>query len=67
VEADELRSPLSSSLRQNGYLVLEAHDVPSKIPSETMRALESWSWPGNARELENFKVDPFVKTILRLQ
>jgi PAS domain S-box-containing protein len=24
------------------------------IPSETMRALESWSWPGNVRELENF-------------
>jgi formate hydrogenlyase transcriptional activator len=26
----------------------------SKIPSETMRALESWSWPGNVRELQNF-------------
>jgi formate hydrogenlyase transcriptional activator len=25
-----------------------------KIPSETMRALVSWSWPGNVRELENF-------------
>jgi len=25
-----------------------------KIPSETMRALESWPWPGNVRELENF-------------
>ncbi len=25
-----------------------------KIPSETMRALASWSWPGNVRELENF-------------
>ncbi len=25
-----------------------------KIPSETMRALESWQWPGNIRELENF-------------
>ena len=25
-----------------------------KIPSDTMRALESWSWPGNVRELENF-------------
>ena len=25
-----------------------------KIPSETMKALESWSWPGNVRELENF-------------
>ena len=25
-----------------------------KIPSETMRALTSWSWPGNVRELENF-------------
>jgi formate hydrogenlyase transcriptional activator len=24
------------------------------IPSETMRALTSWSWPGNVRELENF-------------
>jgi formate hydrogenlyase transcriptional activator len=25
-----------------------------KIPSETMRALMTWSWPGNVRELENF-------------
>jgi len=25
-----------------------------KIPSDTMRALESWRWPGNVRELENF-------------
>jgi formate hydrogenlyase transcriptional activator len=25
-----------------------------RIPSETMKALESWSWPGNVRELENF-------------
>ena len=25
-----------------------------KIPSETMRALTTWSWPGNVRELENF-------------
>ena len=25
-----------------------------KIPSVTMKALESWSWPGNVRELENF-------------
>jgi formate hydrogenlyase transcriptional activator len=25
-----------------------------KIPSNTMRALVSWSWPGNVRELENF-------------
>ena len=25
-----------------------------KIPSETMRALVSWHWPGNIRELENF-------------
>jgi formate hydrogenlyase transcriptional activator len=25
-----------------------------KIPSETMRALVSWPWPGNIRELENF-------------
>jgi PAS domain S-box-containing protein len=25
-----------------------------KIPSDTMKALESWSWPGNVRELENF-------------
>jgi formate hydrogenlyase transcriptional activator len=24
------------------------------IPSETMRALEQWQWPGNIRELENF-------------
>jgi PAS domain S-box-containing protein len=28
--------------------------VIEKIPSETMRALASWSWPGNVRELENF-------------
>ncbi len=25
-----------------------------KIPTETMRALTSWTWPGNVRELENF-------------
>jgi formate hydrogenlyase transcriptional activator len=25
-----------------------------KIPSDTMRALVSWDWPGNIRELENF-------------
>jgi formate hydrogenlyase transcriptional activator len=25
-----------------------------KIPSETMRALVNWPWPGNIRELENF-------------
>jgi formate hydrogenlyase transcriptional activator len=25
-----------------------------KIPSDTMRALVSYSWPGNIRELENF-------------
>ena len=25
-----------------------------KIPTETMKALVSWSWPGNVRELENF-------------
>ncbi len=25
-----------------------------KIPSETMRALTDWRWPGNIRELENF-------------
>jgi formate hydrogenlyase transcriptional activator len=25
-----------------------------RIPSETMRAMVSWSWPGNVRELENF-------------
>jgi PAS domain S-box-containing protein len=25
-----------------------------KIPTDTMRALSSWSWPGNVRELENF-------------
>jgi transcriptional regulator with GAF, ATPase, and Fis domain len=24
------------------------------IPSDTLRALVSWSWPGNVRELENF-------------
>jgi transcriptional regulator with GAF, ATPase, and Fis domain len=24
------------------------------IPSDTIRALASWSWPGNVRELENF-------------
>jgi formate hydrogenlyase transcriptional activator len=24
------------------------------IPAQTMRALESWQWPGNIRELENF-------------
>jgi PAS domain S-box-containing protein len=24
------------------------------IPAETMRAMASWSWPGNIRELENF-------------
>jgi len=24
------------------------------IPAETMRALTSWHWPGNIRELENF-------------
>ena len=28
--------------------------VIDKIPTETMRALVSWSWPGNVRELENF-------------
>jgi formate hydrogenlyase transcriptional activator len=25
-----------------------------RIPSDTMRVLVSWSWPGNIRELENF-------------
>jgi formate hydrogenlyase transcriptional activator len=25
-----------------------------KIPADTMRALVSWHWPGNIRELENF-------------
>jgi DNA-binding response OmpR family regulator len=30
-EDDELRSALSNSLRQDGYLVLEAHDVPSVL------------------------------------
>jgi len=25
-----------------------------KIPTDTMRALVSWTWPGNVRELENF-------------
>jgi len=24
------------------------------IPAETIRALVSWNWPGNIRELENF-------------
>ena len=28
--------------------------IIDKIPSETMKALVSWSWPGNVRELENF-------------
>ena len=28
--------------------------VIDKIPAETMRALVSWTWPGNIRELENF-------------
>ncbi len=32
----------------------EAHKQIDKIPTETMRALASWSWPGNVRELENF-------------
>ncbi len=32
----------------------EANKQIDKIPSETMRALVSWSWPGNVRELENF-------------
>jgi formate hydrogenlyase transcriptional activator len=32
----------------------EANKQIEKIPSETMRALVSWSWPGNVRELENF-------------
>ena len=32
----------------------EAHKQIDKIPSDTMRALTSWSWPGNVRELENF-------------
>jgi PAS domain S-box-containing protein len=30
------------------------HKQIEKIPSDTMRALVSWSWPGNVRELENF-------------
>ena len=33
---------------------LEMNKQIDKIPSETMRALVSWSWPGNVRELENF-------------
>jgi formate hydrogenlyase transcriptional activator len=32
----------------------ESNKQIDKIPSETMRALSSWSWPGNVRELENF-------------
>lgn len=32
----------------------EANKQIEKIPSETVRALASWSWPGNVRELENF-------------
>jgi len=32
----------------------ESNKRIEKIPSETMRALVSWSWPGNVRELENF-------------
>jgi formate hydrogenlyase transcriptional activator len=32
----------------------EANKQIDKIPSETMKALVSWSWPGNVRELENF-------------
>ncbi len=32
----------------------ESNRQIDKIPSETMRALASWSWPGNVRELENF-------------
>ena len=32
----------------------EAHKQIDKIPTDTMRALVSWSWPGNVRELENF-------------
>jgi transcriptional regulator with GAF, ATPase, and Fis domain len=32
----------------------EANKQIDKIPSDTMRALVSWSWPGNVRELENF-------------
>jgi formate hydrogenlyase transcriptional activator len=32
----------------------ESNKQIEKIPSETMRALASWSWPGNVRELENF-------------
>jgi formate hydrogenlyase transcriptional activator len=32
----------------------ESNKRIEKIPSDTMRALVSWSWPGNVRELENF-------------
>jgi formate hydrogenlyase transcriptional activator len=32
----------------------ESNRQIDKIPTETMRALASWSWPGNVRELENF-------------
>jgi formate hydrogenlyase transcriptional activator len=33
---------------------LEMSKPVETIPSDTMRALRSWSWPGNVRELENF-------------
>jgi formate hydrogenlyase transcriptional activator len=32
----------------------ETNKQIEKIPTDTMRALVSWSWPGNVRELENF-------------
>jgi formate hydrogenlyase transcriptional activator len=32
----------------------EMNKTIDTIPSETIRALVSWSWPGNVRELENF-------------
>jgi transcriptional regulator with GAF, ATPase, and Fis domain len=32
----------------------EMNKTIETIPSDTIRALVSWSWPGNVRELENF-------------
>ncbi len=32
----------------------EMNKTIDKIPSETMKALANWTWPGNIRELENF-------------
>lgn len=36
------------------HYALKMNKQIDKIPSDTMRALVSWSWPGNVRELENF-------------